>query len=127
MAENGRRPVTADLSPRLLCYFTKREEQRQHDIEQAWPTLQADIAGFIGRHRDHPVFAAVVAKLVRELAVAAFVRGTMWAAGVPVSELKQPADSVMLHQARETTRSMFELYPAWALLDGRTETEEADE
>jgi hypothetical protein len=58
--------------------------------------------------------------------VAAYVRGTMHAAGVPHGNLKQPSDGVMLHQARETTQSMFELYPAWALLDGRVETEGED-
>ncbi len=113
-----------DFPAGLLDYFAAREQQRQHDIDQAWPQLQADIDGFVTRFRDSPDLAGGVAKLVRELAVAAFVRGTIHG---PFVRADAPTDNFMLHAARETTQSMSDLYPAWALLDGRTETEEDDD
>jgi hypothetical protein len=115
-----------DFPAGLLDYFAVREQQRQDDIEQAWPHLQCDVTRFIEQHRTDPNLGPAVAKLVRELAVAAFVRGTMHAVGLSRSELEQPSDSFMLFVARETTASMFEQFPAWALLDGRTDNEDVD-
>jgi hypothetical protein len=58
--------------------------------------------------------AHAVAVLVRETAVAAFVRGTMWSNDVAVPV---PSDSEMMRQARDTARMNPDLYPAWSVLD----------
>jgi hypothetical protein len=110
-----------EFDAKLLAYFASREQQRQAEIDQAWDKLQADIAGFLERYATHEAMPFAVAKLVREMTVAAFVRGTMWAAGKQFHELEQPTDSTMLHQARETVTAMPDIYKTWALLDGRIE------
>lgn len=110
---------TPEFDTKLLAYFADREQQRQAEIDQAWDRLQADIAGFLERFAAYEAMPFAVAKLVREMTVAAFVRGTMWAAGKQFHELEQPGDAVMLHQARETVTAMPDIYKAWALLDGR--------
>jgi hypothetical protein len=112
--------MTVEFPPGLLDYFAVRERQRQADIDQAWPQLQADVAGFLDRFRDSPHLAHGVAKLVRELAIAAFVRGSMYG---PFTRSDAPTDSFMLYVARETTQDMPGIYRTFALLDGRTETE----
>lgn len=56
--------------------------------------------------------AHAVAVLVRETAVAAFVRGAMWD-----DPRGMPGDSEILRQARETARTFPDLYPAWAYID----------
>lgn len=115
-----------EVDEQLLVYFAARQRQRDQAIEQAWDTLQADIAGFLERYAGHDALPFAVAKLVREMTVAAFVRGTMYAAGTPFHEIVQPSDPVMLYQARETIISMPDTYRTWALLDGRLNEESAD-
>ncbi len=51
-----------------------------------------------------------VAVLIRETAVAAFARGTMWSEGTPL-----PPDSEMMRQARDTAAKFPDLYPAWSM------------
>jgi len=110
---------TPEFDAGLLVYFASREQQRQAEVDQAWGRLQADIAGFLERYATYEAMPFATAKLVREMTVAAFVRGTMWAAGKQFHELEQPGDAVMLHQARETVTAMPDIYKTWALLDGR--------
>lgn len=108
-----------DLEAGLAAYLMAREQQRQQDIERAWDDLKADVGNFLTRFHDNPGLPSGVAKLVWEMSVAAFVRGTMWAVGVPHRDLEIPRDSLMVHQARETTKQMPDVYPGFALLDGR--------
>lgn len=108
-----------DLEAGLMAYLVGREQQRQQDIERAWEDLKADVGNFLARFHDNPNLPSGVAKLVWEMSVAAFVRGTMWAAGVPHHNLTMPTDSVMVYEARETTKQMPDIYPGFALLDGR--------
>lgn len=103
----------------LSRYLAAREQKRERDIESAYPDLEAALTAFVASHREDPGLPVLLARLMREMAVAAFVRGTMHAAGVPYSQIQQPRGAVMLHAALETIRSMEDLYPAFALFDGR--------
>ena len=115
-----------EVDERILAYFAARQQQRNEAIEQSWEKLQADIAGFLELYAGYEALPFAVAKLVREMTVAAFVRGTIHAAGTPFHEIVQPSDSTMLHQARETVTSMPDIYRTWALLDGRLGEETDD-
>lgn len=112
---------TPEFDTKLLAYFADREQQRRTEIDQAWDKLQTDVAGFLERYATYEAMPFAAAKLVREMTVAAFVRGTMWAAGKQLHEQEQPTDAVMLHQARETVTAMPDIYKTWALLDGRVD------
>lgn len=103
----------------LLRYLAARDQERQREIENAYPNLEAALTAFVAEHRDDPGLPVLLARMVREMAVGGFVRGAMHAADVPRGELQQPRDTVMLHAALETIRSMDDLYPAFALFDGR--------
>lgn len=118
--------TASDIHEGVLRYLAAREQQRQHEIENAYPELEAALTAFAAEHRDDPGLLVLLARMMREIAVAGFVRGTMSAAGKPWSEIQQPHDSVMLHSALETIRSMSDLYPAFALFDGRNQGEEGD-
>ncbi|ACU71888.1 hypothetical protein Caci_2979 [Catenulispora acidiphila DSM 44928] len=115
-----------DVDEQMLAYFAARQHQRDQAVERAWETLQADVAGFFEQYAGHDALPFAVAKLVREMTVAAFVRGTMHAAGTPFHEIVQPSDPMMLYQARETVTSMPDIYRTWALLDGRLDEETDD-
>jgi len=114
------------MDERLAAYLGARFEEHRREIEQAWPVFEAAMGEFVDAHRGDATLGAFVARMVRETAVAAFVRGTMHAAGKPYLEIVQPGDGVMFGQAVETCRMAPDLYPAFALFDGRN-TEPDDE
>lgn len=117
--------ATPEMDARLLQYLAAREADRQQAIERAQPELETALAAFIDRYRDDPGLPVLLARMLKECAVAAFVRGTMRAGGW---NEQLPEDSAMFYQALETLRSMSDLYPAWRLFDGRdSEDEGADE
>lgn len=84
------------------------------DDEQyaAWEAFIGEVSALMDRSRYPP---HVVARLIRETAVAAFVRGAMW------GDRPVPGDSEMMRQARETAQEMPDLYPAWRALERNTQ------
>lgn len=84
--------------------------------------LEQRMAEFLAANRDRPGVGDFLARMIRETAVAAYVRGTMHASP---GRVDAPKDSVMLSEALETIRSMDDLYPAWRVFDGR-QLEEGD-
>lgn len=110
----------------MARYLAARDQRRQQEIEAAYPSLEAALSAFVAGHRDDPGLPVVLARMLREMAVAAFVRGTMHT-GVPYREIRQPPDAVMLHEALETIRSMDDLYPAFSLFDRRHGEQHADD
>jgi hypothetical protein len=77
----------------------------------AFLSFVRDVEAFLGGDELASNPAHAVAVLVRETAVAAFVRGAMW------GDHPMPPDTEMFRMARETTRDMPDLYPAWHLLE----------
>ena len=103
-----------DVTPEALAdYLTAREEQREREIAAALPDLERAMAVFVEAHAGDPSLGRFLARLVRETAVAAYVRGGLRMGAPP------PGDSVMFHAALETARSNEDLYPAWRVFDGR--------
>lgn len=111
-----------EMDSRIARYFEARQREREQDIAASLPRLAVDLRDYLNAHRDDAGLPALLARMVRETAVAAFVRGTMHAGGVDV---QQPKDSVMFHAALETLRGMPDLYPAWERFDGRDQGEES--
>lgn len=107
--------------PGLLDYFAIREVQRRREINECWPRLESDIAAFMNAHPDDPGLPKLVARLIREAAVAAYVCGMRQAGG---SNAYTPPDVEILHRALGTCRSMSDLYPGFALFDGKTDEDE---
>lgn len=106
-----------EIDEGLLRYFAAREEQHQRETEEAWPKLERDIEAFMAAHPTDPGLPKLMARLIREAAVAAFVRGTMHAGGRSLMEVTIPPDSVIVAQALETCRSMD--YAGFRIFDGR--------
>ena len=110
-----------DVTPDMLAnYFAAREEQRQQEIRDALPQLEEQVRTFLTAHAADSSLPQFLARLIRETAVAAYIRGGMH------GRVEPPADSVMLFEALETIRSMGDLYPAWRAFDGRDEEENDD-
>lgn len=105
----------------MARYFEAREEQRQHDVAEAYPALERQMAGFLEAFADDEQLPVYVARMIRETAVAAYVRGRMHAGGIGTTT---PKDSVMFFEALETVRSHDDLYPAWRAFDGRNEEDD---
>lgn len=112
------------LEDQIVRYLGAREQQRQQEIENAYPQLEAALTAFAAEHRDDPGLPVLLARMIHEVAVTGFVRGTMFAAGKPFSQIRQPRDVEMLHAALETLRSVPDLYPAFAFFDGRVPEDE---
>lgn len=107
-----------DVTPDMLAgYFAARAEQRQHEVAEALPQLEERMAVFLDEHATDASLGKFIARMIREVAVAAYVRGGMH------GRVEPPGDSVMLFEALETIRSMGDLYPAWRVFDGRNEEE----
>lgn len=100
----------------LLRYLTAREEQHQRETTEAWPKLERDVEAFMAAHPGDPGLPKLMARLIREAAVAAFVRGTMHAGGTSLMEVVIPPDPVIVAQALETCRSMD--YAGFRIFDG---------
>lgn len=85
---------------------------RSMDDEQraAFLLFVQDVAAYLDDEDLAASPAHAVAVLVREAAVAAFVRGTMWGDG-PV-----PPDTQIVALMRQTTEDHPDLYPAWKVL-----------
>lgn len=77
----------------------------------AWGAFVREIRAFMDDEELASNPAHAVAVLVRETAVAAFVRGAMW------PDAPMPPDSEMLRQAREAAHDFPDLYPAWTVLE----------
>lgn len=106
-----------DVDEGLLRYLAAREEQHQRETEEAWPKLERDVEAFMAAHPGDPGLPKLMARLIREAAVAAFVRGTMHAGGRSLTEVVIPPDPVIVAQALETCRSMD--YAGFRIFDGR--------
>lgn len=107
-----------EIDEGLLRYLTAREEQHQRETAEAWPKLERDVEAFVAAHPNDPGLPKLMARLIREVAVAAFVRGTMHAAGRSLMEAVIPPDPVIVAQALETCRSMD--YAGFRIFDGRS-------
>lgn len=107
----------------LARYFEAREEERQHEIAEAYPALERQMARFLEVFADDENLPAYVARMIWETAVAAYVRGRMHASGIGTPP---PKDSVMFFETLETVRAHDDLYPAWRVFDGRHNEEEGD-
>lgn len=105
----------------LARYLEAREEQRRHEIAEAYPALERQMAGFLEVFAADENLPAYVARMVWETAVAAYVRGRMHAGGIGTPP---PKDGVMFFEALETVRANDDLYPAWRVFDGRNEDDD---
>lgn len=103
----------------LLRYFAACEEQRRQEIEQAYPAFEAAMTGFVDEHRVDHTLGVFLARIAKEIAVAAYVQGVRHA-GAPT-----PKDNEIFARALEPIRTWPDLYPAFALFD-RSETNEGD-
>jgi GTPase len=102
----------------LLRYFAEREEQRQQETAEAWPAFEAAMTEFVDAHRVDHMLGAFMARMVKEAAVAAYVQGVRHAGG------ETPKGDVILARALEPIRTWPDLYPAFALFDGRGTNED---
>lgn len=110
-----------DLPDGLLDYFAAREEQRERDIAGALPGLEQRMAEFVTAHAGEPGLPIVLARMIREAAVQAWVRAS------PITG-QVPKDSVILYETLHSCRTVDDLCPAWRIFDGRNrdESEEDD-
>lgn len=102
--------VTPDM---LADYFAIREQQQQ-DIAAALPQLEERMRAFLAERVDDEMLPRILARLIREAAVAAGVNG-VWNADGSSTDVRP--DSVVLHDALATIRENRDLYPAWRLFD----------
>ena len=114
----------ASFQERLLAYFTTRQEQRERDIASALPELERQMTEFVAAHTGEAGLPIVLARMIREAAVAAYVRGTMYANPTRVGP---PKDDVMLFEAMETIRGNSDLYPAWRIFTSRQLEDDDDD
>lgn len=108
-----------DFPPGLLDYFAAREERRQQDIAAALPSLERRMAEFVAAHAGEPGLPVVLARMIREVAIQAWVRSAPPSAQIPKG-------SVILFETLYACRSFDDLCPAWRIFDGRQEEEDDD-
>jgi hypothetical protein len=114
----------ADFREGLPGYFAARQEQHERDIKAALPDLERQMAEFVTAHAGEGGLPVALARMIREVATAAYVRGAMYASP---RRVELPRDSVMLFEALETIRYHGDLYPAWRIFTSRQLEEEAND
>lgn len=113
--------VTPDM---LVAYFAAREDRRRQEIAAALPRLEEQIRTFLAEHGGDAGAPALLAGMIREVAVQAHARG-VWDAGGK-REDNRP-DSVVLWDTLHYVREFHDLCPAWRMFDGRQLEEENDD
>lgn len=104
----------------LRRYFAARDEKRRREAERAYPAFEAAMGGFVDAHRGDQTLGGFIARLVKEMATAAYVQGVRHAGG------PTPDGGEIFARALEPVRTWPDLYPAFALFDGRETNEEGE-
>lgn len=114
------REIDADL----LRYFAIRDEQQQEEIGQALPQLEERMRAFLHERRDDPDLPAILARMIREMAVISGSRGRFLAGG-RIEDA--PKDSFVLWDALHYVREYDDVCPAWRIFDRRDSESRADD